>query len=264
MKYLLPLFLLATSAQAQETIKVPFELIKTQHIAVQVKINGKGPYRLIFDTGAPITLLNNKVAKEANVFPKDFKKPIFAFFGSMGQFKINDFEIGGAKAEGVSAVIMDHPTVAAIAGYVGPIEGIVGFSFFGRYRTTIDYKAKEITLTPVKFAPPDLMEHLVQTITAMSRNPRKIVSPAGVLGLRVEKTDKEPGVAIAEVVPDSAAATAGLKTGDRILTFDARWTDSVIELFDAVSRAEAGEDVAVRVKRGDKEMTVHIKVRAGF
>ena len=41
-------------------------------MVVNVKINGKGPYRLIFDTGAPFTLINNKIAKEAEVFPKDF------------------------------------------------------------------------------------------------------------------------------------------------------------------------------------------------
>ena len=60
--------------------KVPFEMLKSQHMAVQVKINGKGPYRLIFDTGAPVTLLSNKVAKEAGIFPEKFKASPFAFF----------------------------------------------------------------------------------------------------------------------------------------------------------------------------------------
>src|SRR5262249_457786 len=46
-----------------KTVTVPFELLKTQHMVVEAKINGKGPYRLIFDTGAPVNLLNNKVAK---------------------------------------------------------------------------------------------------------------------------------------------------------------------------------------------------------
>ena len=32
---------------------VPFELLKTRHIVVSIKINGKGPYRVIFDTGSP-------------------------------------------------------------------------------------------------------------------------------------------------------------------------------------------------------------------
>ena len=48
-------------------VVVPFELLPSGHMTVMVKVNGKGPYRLIFDTGAPITLLNNKVAKEAGL-----------------------------------------------------------------------------------------------------------------------------------------------------------------------------------------------------
>src|SRR5688572_12674971 len=74
--------------------EVSFEMLKTQHMAVQVKINGKGPYRLIFDTGAPVTLISNKVAKEAGVFPEKFKTSPFAFFGSQGQFKIKHLEMG--------------------------------------------------------------------------------------------------------------------------------------------------------------------------
>src|SRR5207302_5303192 len=34
---------------------VPFELLETKHMAVKIKLNGKGPYRVIFDTGAPVT-----------------------------------------------------------------------------------------------------------------------------------------------------------------------------------------------------------------
>ena len=71
-----------------KSFSVPFDTIKTQHMVVNVKINGSGPYRLIFDTGAPDSLVNNKLAKEAGIFPKDFKKPPLALFGSMGQHKI--------------------------------------------------------------------------------------------------------------------------------------------------------------------------------
>src|SRR5262245_47470876 len=79
----LPLVARADEALETKPVTVPFGLLKTQHMTVEVKINGKGPYRLIFDTGAPVTLINNKVAKEAGVLPKNFKQPLFAIFGSM-------------------------------------------------------------------------------------------------------------------------------------------------------------------------------------
>ena len=34
------------------------------HLAVQVKINGKGPYRLVFDTGAPMILVSTESARK--------------------------------------------------------------------------------------------------------------------------------------------------------------------------------------------------------
>ena len=47
-----------TTRGAARPVSVPFELLKSGHMAVQVKVNGKGPYWLIFDTGAPTSLLN--------------------------------------------------------------------------------------------------------------------------------------------------------------------------------------------------------------
>ena len=58
---------------------VPFEILKTGHMTVKVKVNGKGPYRLIFDTGAPINLLNNKIAEEAGLL-KGMRRSPFALF----------------------------------------------------------------------------------------------------------------------------------------------------------------------------------------
>src|SRR5438445_5418810 len=98
-----------------ELLRVPFDTILSQHMVVQVKINGKGPYRMIFDTGAPFTLLNNKVAKEAGVLPKDFRPPLIALFGQAGQFKIDKVELGQVKVGNLQTQVMDHPTVGAIA-----------------------------------------------------------------------------------------------------------------------------------------------------
>src|SRR5215207_2026186 len=79
---------LGRAGEEPKSFSVLFVTIKSKHMVVNVKINGKGPYRLIFDTGAPDSLVNNKVAKEAGLIPKDFKKPLITLFGSMGQFKI--------------------------------------------------------------------------------------------------------------------------------------------------------------------------------
>jgi PDZ domain/Aspartyl protease len=247
---------------------VPFELIKTQHMVVNIKINGKGPYRLVFDTGAPDSLISNKVAKEANVFPKDFKKPLFALFGSMGQMKIKELELGDLKAENISCMVLDHPTVAAIAKFVGPIEGILGFTFYGRYKMSIDYEKKLITFEPNTYEPGDVTKAMMSRLAAPDsvRKAPRILAPAGLLGIRVEKAkdDDEAGVTVKDVMADSPAAAAGFQKGDRLLTLDGRWTDSVTDCYIASGQLRPGNPVDAQVLRGGKKMHLKVTVRAGL
>ena len=94
--------------QTDQPIVVPFELLKTMHMAVKIKVNGKGPYRVIFDTGAPVNLLNNKIAHAANLLKKS-DMPFFTVFGSNGPVLVRTFEVGKLKAADVPAIVMDHP-----------------------------------------------------------------------------------------------------------------------------------------------------------
>ena len=78
--------------------------------------------------------------------------------------KLKTLSVGDCEAKNLSAMVMDHPTVSAISEALGPIEGLVGLSFFGRYRMTIDYQAKEMTFTPNQFEPPDMIEELTKNL----------------------------------------------------------------------------------------------------
>ena len=222
----------------QKPITVPFEMLKTGHITVMVKVNGKGPYKLIFDTGSPMMLINTKVAKEAGL-TKDMAKPAFSLFGTMGEAKIEMLEVGDQKAENVSAMVMDHPTVEAISMAfkkdVGPIDGIVGFPFFARFKMTMDYKAKTLTFVPNGYNPPDIMKGMQAALMAELTKPDtvRILSPAGQWGFlpAKEEKDDDAGITVKEVFPGGAAAAAGLKAGDRLLTIDGRWTDTIPDLY---------------------------------
>jgi hypothetical protein len=262
--------LLAPIAEAGEQPKpfsVPFHTIKTQHMVVEVKINGKGPFRLIFDTGAPDSLINNRLAKEADVLPKNFK-PGFALFGARGQFKIKAFEAGDLKAENLSVMVVDHPTVAAISDAVGPIDGIVGFTFFARYTMTIDYQKKVMTFVPNGFRPPDTLQAIMKMMLASKaeREKPRVLAPGALFGFQVEKetTDAADGVTIKEVLPETPAAAAGFKAGDRLLTFDGRWTDTVNDCYLAASFVRPGATVAATVMRDGKQTKLKIKAKSGL
>jgi hypothetical protein len=250
------------TGEKAEKLVVPFELLDSRHMAVQVKLNGKGPYRLIFDTGAPMNLVSSRAAKESGMLdPK--KKGSTGLFGSMGQKKIQSLEIGGAKVENTSGQVLDHPYVEALGEALGPLDGIVGFPFFARYKTTIDYQKKEMTLVPNGYVPGDAMEAMMAKMMAAQnagKDPR-IVGPAALFGFAVDKPkgDDDAGVAVVDVLSDGAAAKAGLKAGDRLLTLDGRWTDTVGDTFQAASLVRVGRDVVLVVERGGKEVRFTVR-----
>jgi len=253
-----------------KAIIVPFELLSTGHMAVQVKVNGKGPYRLIFDTGAPPNLVNNKLAAEAGILKKDPKmaNPGVGLFGLAGAKTIDTLEVGQAKLDKVPVMVMDHPTVTAAAKALGPIDGIIGFPFFARYATTIDYHKKELTLVPNGYVPSDTMQMLMDKLMKGQRGkpePR-VVAPAGLWGITVTKAanDEEAGVTIDHVLPNSPAAEGGLKAGDRLLTVDGRWTDSVNDTYLAASVVKPGRAVEVVVLRDGQEVKLTVKPAKGF
>lgn len=252
----------AKKAAKAEPVVVPFELLESRHMAVMVKLNGKGPYKLIFDTGAPMNLINNRIAKESGVLDPKQKKAV-GLFGTMGQMKIKTLEVGPAKLEDATAVVMDHPTVAAIAEVLGPIDGIIGFPFFARYKATIDYQKKEMTLVPNGYVPGDALESLMGKMMAAQtggKEPR-IVGPAALWGFAVDKAAKDdaPGVSVTDVLADGAAAKAGLKAGDRLLTLDGRWTDTIADTFQAASLLRLGRDAVLVVQRGGREVRLTVR-----
>ncbi len=79
-----------------------------------------------------------------------------------------------------------------------------------------------------------------------------------------EAGDEDAGVDVKSVVPGSAADKAGLKRGDRLLTLDGRWTDSIEDLYEAAGFVKAGTKVVVRIKRGGKEMDLEVTPVSGM
>jgi PDZ domain/Aspartyl protease len=238
----------------RKAITIPFEQLVTGHIAIQVKINGKGPYRVMFDTGAPGVMFSGKVAKESGLISKD-ARPL-----SFGQYtatvKAASVQIGAFKAEGIVPQVMDHPTLVALASVIGALDGQVGMTLFGPDKLTIDYQARTLTILPARES----------KISNDEDKKREYLAPAALWGITVKKpgVDDQPGVTITAVRDGSAAARAGLKTGDRLLTMSRRWTDSVEDVYRAAAFVWAGKTVNVTLRRGDKKVDLQIKPHAGI
>jgi hypothetical protein len=260
MQALLLIFLTFQSpAEAMPTpASVPFEIIASKHMAVKITVNGKGPYRVIFDTGAPVSLLSGRVSKEAEL--SKGKEAFPPMFGMQGFFKVSELQLGELKAKDVQVIVMDHPTVKAISEVVGPIEGIIGFPFFAKYRTAINYQTKTLSMTPTTYEPGDVVQALMGSLMSGNKAHKVTLAPTTLWGLVVgkESSDTENGVEVVHIFPGGAAEKAGLKIGDRILVLDGWWTESIEDCYRAASLVKAGRTVKVKYRRdgSDKELTV--------
>ncbi len=251
------------SARAKPA-SVPFDLVASNHMVVRAKINGQGPYRLVFDLGAPITLLGNKAGEESGTIPKDAPKSFL--MGMRGEGEIQTLEVGNLTATKLPVVVLDHPTLKALGGFLGkPLDGIIGFTFFARYRTTIDYQSKTMTFEPVKFAVKNLLKDLPERLAGPKIAKRRTLSPAGVWGLTLgEPVGDGEGVAIKTVRTGSPAQLAGLRPGDVLTGFDGRWTATVADVYAAAQAVEGTGPVEVTVRRAGAEQRIPVRPANGF
>src|SRR5882724_4227738 len=75
-------------------------------------------------------------------------------------------------------------------------------------------------------------------------------APRGFLGVAVgPATDKDDGVVIQEVIPNSPAAKAGLKNGDVMLKFNGQPVKNVEEFLHGVAARKPGEKINLQVRR---------------
>jgi membrane-associated protease RseP (regulator of RpoE activity) len=249
-----------TTAEAK-TAKL--ERLPSGHLAVTVRVNDQGPFRLVLDTGSPVTFLGTKAAAKLGLTKSA---------GGAGQgllsmlqppVQVKSFAVGDARLPDMTVMILNHPTVDMLSLMDGPLDGIVGFSFFSRFRTTLDYAASTVTFQPTDYQPPDIMQAMMNRLMGPGGG-RRVIAPAGIWGVALEKGGPGDGISVTRVYASSAAEKAGLHPDDRILTLDGRWTDSVQEFYEAASLAKPGQKITVGIVRDGKPLELEVAPRAGL
>src|SRR5450631_2421475 len=91
---------------------VPFEMLPSNHMVVAAKLNGKGPFRLVFDLGAPITLLSNKASEAAGIVDKNARKSLL--FAMRGESEVGTLQVGDLTAKKLPVIVLDHPALRAL------------------------------------------------------------------------------------------------------------------------------------------------------
>jgi serine protease Do len=84
---------------------------------------------------------------------------------------------------------------------------------------------------------------------------RRIPARSGMLGIMLG--DVPDGLRVMQVVPDSAAARAGIQLDDVILALNGKPTPTREELAHVIADCPSGQTVKVLLRRGDKEVEVN-------
>ena len=114
--------------------------------------------------------------------------------------------------------------------------------------------------------PDDILQTLIALLTSNRKPAPRILAPAALWGFSVDKKDgdDDPGVTVEKVLEGSPAETAGMKAGDRLLTLDGRWTDSIPDTYLATMSIKPGAAVPALVRRKDKELKLTITPKSGL
>lgn len=128
----------------RRTVTIPFRLLNN-HVYVEAKVNGKGPYTFIVDTGGH-TLISPRVAREAglNVVGAGVTSGAGEKTETTGYARYREIALGPVRLSDQPAFITNiyQPAIEGIA-----VDGMVGFELFARFAIRIDYGSKTMTLS---------------------------------------------------------------------------------------------------------------------
>jgi hypothetical protein len=130
---------------------VPFELLNN-HIYLDVKLGGKGPFRLLCDTGGA-NIVTPELARTLGLKPQGALqgRGVGDKSEDIGLVKVPSFQVGGATLrDQVFAVFNLGPLTSAEGA---PVHGLIGYEVFKRFVVRVDYEHRTLTLTlPAAFS----------------------------------------------------------------------------------------------------------------
>jgi hypothetical protein len=273
-------------AAVGKSYQIPYRVTNTNHFLVRVRINGKGPFNFLVDTGAPALYIATETARKVGLEPARDE-----FWTSVTRL---DFE-GGARLTDIRARVEDPFQLVGMNALGLPgatIDGILGFTVLARYCIELDPTRDRMTWTRLDFDPPEppvppraagrwdqppagiqgmnLLGPLAKIIAIATggRQPEDQFHPRGFFG--IELAEEGGAVRAAAVLTESPAARAGVRPGDVLVRVGDHDVTGIKAVREAVATVQADERVTLAVRRsvgagaGTEELTLTLTAGEGL
>jgi len=256
---------------AGPAVDVPYRLTIPKHLMVRARINGKGPFNFILDTGAPALFFTEAVAKKAGVKQ-----------GTNGWGVCDSFEleggllVAGAKARIDTPFQLEGMNGMGLAG--AEIHGLIGYNILAQYRITIDLDSDRMVWRKLEWEPKAPFG--LTATGGGSQGGLEMVGGmmkglGGVLGRKATPTMAGRGFAgvfftpgkdavLAGVFSGTPADKAGLRAGDRITHLGDTAVTSQQNLLEGMALQQAGKSLLLKVQRDGVSREVTLLLEGGL
>jgi hypothetical protein len=251
--------------------EVPYRLTIPKHVLVRAKINGKGPFNFILDTGAPALFIATAAGKKAGL------KPDRNGWATVDRFVIE----GGVVLKKMRARVetpfqLEGMNGMGLAG--AEVHGLIGYDILARYRMTIDFTRDKLIWVPLAHKPPpflgkdrksggqggmEVFGSIMKVLGRfLGRKHTPDISLRGFLGVTLVEGDEFP--VVKAVLARGPAGRAGLKVGDQISRLAGRGVYTPEDVARRALQLRPGATVELTVLRGKETKRIIVKVGEGI
>lgn len=116
-------------------------------LMVAAHINGNGPYNLVLDTGATLTCIDERLARELRLPRKSGAVGVGA--GAVGSgrvllVRVDSVRLGGSTVRNMTACVLDLSHLRDLGA--GGVSGLLGLNFLAEFHVTLDFQNRVLTL----------------------------------------------------------------------------------------------------------------------
>lgn len=134
-----------TIAGGKTSTTLPLDLLNN-HIYLQVKLNNKGPFRMLCDTGGA-NIISPEMSRQLGLKAEGALqgRGVGEKSEDVGLVKMQSVQIGDVTLANQVFAVYPMETLSAVEGV--QVNGLIGYEVFKRFVTNVDYEHSMITFT---------------------------------------------------------------------------------------------------------------------